>query len=148
MDTTVNFYSEINGDLAAGNGNGNSNGHKGAVYLRHHAKRDTRELGDRLLAHVDSEELLRELFRRIGEDPDREGLRQSPARIVRSWNELFSGYGQRAEDVLATQFHAEQYDEMVLLRDVDFHSTCEHHMLQEHHFVVLLGMKLSGQHVL
>jgi len=125
MHRTVDFYSGINGDMAAGNGNG----HNGAVYLRDHAKRETPDLGHRLLADVDSEELLRELFRRIGEDPEREGLRQSPARIVRSWKELFSGYGQRAEDVLATQFHGEQYDEMVLLRDVEFYSTCEHHML-------------------
>lgn len=65
----------------------------------------------------------------MGEDPDREGLRESPARIIRSWSELFNGYGQRADDVLVTQFHAEQYDEMVLLRDVEFYSTCEHHML-------------------
>jgi GTP cyclohydrolase IA len=81
------------------------------------------------LEHVNSERLIRELLRRIGEDPDREGLKETPARIVRSWKELFSGYHQRAEDVLVTQFHAEQYDEIVLLRDVEFYSTCEHHML-------------------
>jgi GTP cyclohydrolase I len=79
--------------------------------------------------HVDSAQLIRELLRRIGEDPDREGLKQTPARIIRSWEELFGGYRQRAEDVLVTQFHAEQYDEMVLLRDIEFYSTCEHHML-------------------
>jgi len=73
--------------------------------------------------------LIREVLRRIGEDPDREGLKKTPTRIIRSWKELFSGYHQRAEDVLATQFHAQQYDEIVLLRDVEFYSTCEHHML-------------------
>jgi|SRR5215510_10880668 len=81
------------------------------------------------LEHVDSTQLIRELLRRIGEDPDREGLKETPTRIVRSWKELFSGYDQRAEDVLVMQFHAEQYDEIVLLRDVEFYSTCEHHML-------------------
>jgi GTP cyclohydrolase I len=81
------------------------------------------------LEHVDSEQLIRELLLRIGEDPDREGLKETPARIVRSWKELFSGYQQRAEDILVTQFHAEQYDEIVLLRDIEFYSTCEHHML-------------------
>jgi|SRR6516164_841778 GTP cyclohydrolase I len=81
------------------------------------------------LEHVDSERLIREVLRRIGEDPDREGLKKTPTRIIRSWKELFSGYHQRAEDVLATQFHAQQYDEIVLLRDVEFYSTCEHHML-------------------
>ena len=64
------------------------------------------------LAKVDSQVLLRELLRRIGEDPDREGLQQTPARIIRSWSELFSGYGKQAEDVLRTQFHAERYNEM------------------------------------
>jgi GTP cyclohydrolase I len=81
------------------------------------------------LRHVDSAQLIRELLRRIGEDPDREGLRETPNRVIRSWKELFSGYAQSAEDVLVTQFHAEEYDEIVLLRDIDFYSTCEHHML-------------------
>ena len=81
------------------------------------------------MEHVNSEQLIRELLRRIGEDPDREGLKETPTRIIRAWKELFSGYHQRAEDVLVTQFHAEQYDEIVLLRDVEFYSTCEHHML-------------------
>lgn len=81
------------------------------------------------LSTVDSKDLLREILRRVGDDPDREGLRQTPDRIVRSWKELYGGYAQRAEDVLVTQFQAEQYDEMVLLRDFEFFSTCEHHML-------------------
>lgn len=81
------------------------------------------------LAHVDSENLLREILIRLGENPDREGLQETPARIVRSWKEIYAGYAQRAEDVLVTQFHSEQYDEIVLLRDIEFYSTCEHHML-------------------
>jgi GTP cyclohydrolase I len=99
------------------------------------------------LAHLDSEELLRELLRRIGKDPDREGLRQTPARIIRSWNELFSGYDQREEDVLVTQFHAEQYDEIVLLRDLEFYSTCEHHMLPffgRAHIAYIPNQKIVG----
>src|SRR5687767_1048241 len=81
------------------------------------------------LSLVDSKELLREILRRIGDDPDREGLQQTPDRIVRSWKELYAGYAQRAENILVTQFQAEGYDEMVLLRDIEFFSTCEHHML-------------------
>jgi hypothetical protein len=81
------------------------------------------------LALVDSEELIREILIRVGEDPGREGLRQTPARIIRSWKEIYGGYGQRSEEILVTQFCAEQYDEMVLLRDIEFYSTCEHHML-------------------
>ena len=61
------------------------------------------------LSIVDSKELIREILRRVGEDPDREGLQQTPARIVRSWKEIYGGYAQCAEDVLVTQFQAEQY---------------------------------------
>jgi GTP cyclohydrolase IA len=99
------------------------------------------------LALVDSEDLLREILRRIGEDPAREGLRETPARIVRSWAELYRGYDERAEDVLVTQFQAEQYSEMVLLRDIDFHSTCEHHMLPFYgkaHVAYLPAHKIVG----
>jgi GTP cyclohydrolase I len=99
------------------------------------------------LALVDSEELLREILRRIGEDPDREGLRETPVRIVRSWAELYGGYRERAEDVLRTQFQAEDYNEMVLLRDIEFHSTCEHHMLPFHgraHIAYLPAHKIVG----
>src|SRR3954462_13663612 len=63
------------------------------------------------LALVESEELLREILRRIGDDPDREGLQETPARIIRSWKELYGGYEERAEDVLRTQFQAEEYGE-------------------------------------
>lgn len=99
------------------------------------------------LSVVDSKELLREILRRVGDDPDREGLRQTPDRIVRSWKELYAGYTQRAEDVLVTQFQAEQYDEMVLLRDFEFFSTCEHHMLPfsgKAHIAYLPNEKIVG----
>jgi GTP cyclohydrolase IA len=99
------------------------------------------------LAAIDSTELLREILRRIGDDPDREGLQQTPARIVRSWKEIFGGYAERAEDVLVTQFQAEQYDEMVLLRNIEFSSTCEHHMLPfsgKAHVAYLPNEKIVG----
>lgn len=99
------------------------------------------------LSAIDSKELLREILRRVGENPDREGLRQTPDRIVRSWKELYAGYGQRAEDILVTQFQAEQYDEMVVLRDFEFFSTCEHHMLPfsgKAHIAYLPNEKIVG----
>jgi GTP cyclohydrolase I len=99
------------------------------------------------LSGIDSKELLREILRRVGEDPDREGLLQTPARIVRSWKEIYGGYAERAEDVLVTQFQAEQYDEMVLLRDIEFFSTCEHHMLPFYgkaHIAYLPNEKIVG----
>jgi len=99
------------------------------------------------LSTIDSKELLREIVRRVGDDPDREGLRQTPDRIVRSWKEIYAGYAQRADDVLVTQFQAEQYDEMVLLRDFEFFSTCEHHMLPFYgkaHIAYLPNEKIVG----
>ena len=99
------------------------------------------------LSTINSKELLREILRRVGENPDREGLRQTPVRVVRSWKELYAGYGQRTEDVLMTQFQAEQYDEMVLLRDFEFFSTCEHHMLPFYgkaHIAYLPNEKIVG----
>ena len=64
----------------------------------------------------------------IGEDPNREGLKETPNRIVRSWKELFSGYGKSPKDIL-TIFDADKYDEMVILKDIEFFSMCEHHLL-------------------
>lgn len=64
----------------------------------------------------------------IGEDPEREGLKDTPNRIVRSWDELYSGYGKNPEDIL-TVFDADGYDAVVLLKDIEMYSMCEHHML-------------------
>src|SRR5262249_25301591 len=142
MNRSVDSYPGVNATLVA------SNGHNGIGHLPTLEKQGLDGRRELLpFAHVDSEELLRELLRRIGEDPDREGLRQTPARIIRSWDELFAGYRQRAEDVLVTQFHAEQYDEIVLLRDVEFCSTCEHHMLPfccEAHIAYIPDKKIVG----
>jgi len=64
----------------------------------------------------------------IGEDPNREGLRDTPRRIVRAWGELFRGYSQDPSDVLTT-FDGEGYDQIILLKDIEIYSMCEHHML-------------------
>jgi len=106
------------------------NGHNPTTQISEYQKAISRNgCAGLLLEYVNSEQLIRELLRRIGENPDREGLKQTPTRIICSWKELFSGYHQCAEDVIVTQFHAEQYDEIVLLRNIEFYSTCEHHML-------------------
>jgi GTP cyclohydrolase I len=75
-----------------------------------------------------SEELVRDILKTIGEDPDREGLLDTPKRVVKSWETLFGGYNQRPEDVLKTTFTID-CDEMVICKDIEFYSTCEHHML-------------------
>ena len=75
-----------------------------------------------------SEELIRNILEAIGEDPDREGLLDTPKRVVKSWETLFGGYHQRPEDVLTTQFN-EDYKSMVICDNIEFYSTCEHHLL-------------------
>ena len=74
------------------------------------------------------ERAVQEILLAIGEDPDREGLRDTPARVARAFAEQFSGLGQRAEDVLTTVFDA-NHDELVLVRDIEVYSTCEHHLV-------------------
>jgi len=64
----------------------------------------------------------------IGEDPTREGLVETPKRVVKSWDKIYGGYDQKPEDVLKI-FEEGACDEMVLLKDIEFYSTCEHHML-------------------
>jgi GTP cyclohydrolase I len=74
------------------------------------------------------ERAVREILLAIGEDPDREGLQQTPNRVARSYRELMSGLHIDPRAYLKTVF-TERYDEVVLLRDIEFHSLCEHHLL-------------------
>ena len=73
------------------------------------------------------ERAIREILLAIGEDPERNGLRETPARVARAYAEQFSGLAQRPEDVLTTVFDAD-HDEMVLVRDIEMYATCEHHL--------------------
>jgi len=78
----------------------------------------------------EAEAAVRTLIQWAGDDPDREGLKKTPNRVVKSYEEFFQGYGQDPEEILRTTFEeTEGYDEMVVLRDIDFHSHCEHHMV-------------------
>ena len=74
---------------------------------------------------------VRELLLAIGEDPDRDGLRDTPQRVARSYAEIYAGLDQRPQDVLTTTFEID-HDEMVLVRDIDVYSTCEHHLVPFH----------------
>ncbi len=77
-----------------------------------------------------AEEAVRTLIRWAGDDPLREGLRETPARVARSYAELFAGYGVDPHALLARTFEeVEGYDEIVLLRDIRVESHCEHHMV-------------------
>lgn len=77
------------------------------------------------------EESTRQLLRSIGEDPDREGLRDTPRRIAAMYQELFEGLNQDPVAVLSVGFE-EAHDEMVILREIPFYSMCEHHFLPFH----------------
>jgi GTP cyclohydrolase IA len=74
------------------------------------------------------ERAVREILAAVGEDPDREGLRETPARVARMYAELFSGLHDEPQLHLR-KFFTEKYDEMVLVRDISFNSMCEHHLL-------------------
>ena len=77
---------------------------------------------------MNRKELIAELIKSLGEDLGREGLKETPKRVDEAWDHLFSGYGKKPEDVL-TVFENEGYDEMILVKNIEFYSHCEHHML-------------------
>jgi GTP cyclohydrolase I len=78
--------------------------------------------------HPRIERAVREILAAIGENPDREGLRDTPGRVARMYAELFGGLHEDPREHLR-KFFTEQYDEMVLVKDIDFTSMCEHHLL-------------------
>ncbi|MGV1007621.1 MAG: GTP cyclohydrolase I FolE [Dermatophilaceae bacterium] len=74
---------------------------------------------------------VRELLIAVGEDPDREGLRDTPARVARSYVEMFSGLDQDPAELLSRTFDID-HDEMIIVRDIAVYSTCEHHLVPFH----------------
>ncbi len=78
-----------------------------------------------------AEAAVRELLIAVGEDPDRDGLKSTPARVARSYVEIFAGLFVNPEDVLETTFD-EHHDELVLVKDIPIYSTCEHHLVPWH----------------
>ncbi|WP_222848251.1 GTP cyclohydrolase I FolE [Cellulosimicrobium cellulans] len=78
-----------------------------------------------------AEAAVRELLLAVGEDPEREGLRDTPARVARAYQEIFAGLRQDPRDVLSATFDI-GHEEMVLVRDIEVYSTCEHHLVPFH----------------
>jgi GTP cyclohydrolase IA len=78
-----------------------------------------------------AENAVRELLYAIGEDPQRKGLIDTPARVARAYREIFDGLYSNPDDVLNTTFD-EQHDELVLVKDIPMYSTCEHHLVSFH----------------
>ena len=81
------------------------------------SEKEAQEAVKVLLSYIEGEEHV-----------DREGLLNTPKRVVESWNEIFAGYNMDASDLLQATFNAEGYDGIVLLRNIEFTSTCEHHL--------------------
>ena len=85
--------------------------------------------GVRTVSNAEAEGAFRTILQWIGEDPDRDGLRETPDRLVRSFREYFAGYDEDPEQVLNKTFsEVDGYDEMIVLRGVTFESHCEHHV--------------------
>jgi len=87
-----------------------------------------------------------EILQHIGEDPEREGLKETPNRVVRSWLELYQGYYQDPLDLLTT-FESGTYDQIIVCKDVELFSMCEHHMLPffgKAHVAYIPGDKVIG----
>lgn len=103
--------------------NGSLNGHAKDALVGLAPKEDLRP------SRTEAETAVRTLIRWAGDDPEREGLRETPARVARAYEEWFGGYDENPETLLQRTFEdVGGYDEMVLLRDIRFVSHCEHHM--------------------
>jgi GTP cyclohydrolase I len=75
------------------------------------------------------EDIIKQLLRKLGEDPNREGLRKTPARVKKSFEFLTEGYKQDPVKIISNAVFTDKYDEMVIVKDIPFYSLCEHHLL-------------------
>ena len=81
------------------------------------------------LANASAQELMREMLLRLGEDPERDGLRNTPERMERSMQYLTKGYQENPKEILLGAMFDVAYDEMVIVKDIEMFSLCEHHLL-------------------
>ena len=82
-----------------------------------------------MINHDILEQITRKLLKEIGENPDREGLVRTPSRVAKSWEFFSKGYNQNLEDIINNAIFEEDAKDMVIVRDVEFFSLCEHHLL-------------------
>ena len=84
--------------------------------------------GDNMPNRNDAKAAVKTLLGYLENDVNREGLLDTPERVIDSWDEIFSGYTMNPEKILSSTFNSEGYDGIVLLKNIEFHSTCEHHL--------------------
>jgi GTP cyclohydrolase I len=94
-------------------------------------KRDSIRLETPVFDQARAEAAVRELLLAVGEDPERQGLKETPARVARSYQEIFAGLYVDPDAVLETTFD-EEHDELVLVKSIPMYSTCEHHLVSFH----------------
>jgi GTP cyclohydrolase I len=93
-------------------------------------KKNFRATLDKSISREEAEKAVETLIKWAGDDPSREGLRETPKRVVNAFNEFFSGYNESPESYLSKTFEDVQgYEDIVMLKDISFHSHCEHHMV-------------------
>ena len=93
-------------------------------------KKNFRNSLEKSISKEDAEKAVETLIKWAGDDPSREGLRETPKRVVKAFNEFFSGYNESPDDYLSKTFEDVQgYEDIVMLKDISFHSHCEHHMV-------------------
>jgi GTP cyclohydrolase I len=110
--------------MSAVNGTDTGTGEVAAARVRHVTGVEPQATFD----HVKIETAVRMLLEAIGEDPDRPGIVETPARVARAYDEMFAGLLIDPADVISVTFD-ESHDEIVMMRDIPFHSMCEHHLL-------------------
>ena len=81
------------------------------------------------MIHDNVQELTKKLLIEIGEDPDRDGLLNTPLRVAKAWDFLSKGYKQNIDEIINNAIFEEEYDQMVVVKDIEFYSMCEHHLL-------------------
>ena len=99
-----------------------------------------------MIVEIDASVLIKKLIEAVGDDPGREGLVNTPERVMNSWKEIYAGYRMDPEHIFTT-FSNEKTDEIVLLKDFEFYSICEHHMLPffgKAHVAYLPGKRIAG----
>lgn len=144
-----------NGSKTNGNGNGNSNGHSpvDAALTMMESKLSSSEFlraFDLDFPAVDKdaiEDATASILRAVGEDPHREGLLRTPHRVAKAWTELLSGYRVNPSELINNAVFDVEYDDMVIVSDIEYYSMCEHHMLPfmgRAHVAYLPGSKVIG----